>query len=157
MKPIKTGDYYEPEWKSFKQQLKDIYKGLKTLFWLAFLALLTFGAYAALEKAGWISHRKTTDILVDERWFLGEYRQCITTANSDGTIGALDCSAETKLTETHFHTMEIHYWGRIKRPEFVPPLTRPKSTEDIFDRIARATWLWRCQRKSESITCWAVN
>ncbi len=146
MRAIKTDDFSDPEWKSFKQQLRDIYKGLKTLFWLGVLGFLGWGGWLALDKSGWRSHNKDTDILVDDRWVVGEYRNCNATVNGDGTIAGLDCSSDPTQRSDRFHTMPTRFWGQVERTEFIP-----RASGD------RPMWLWRCQRKTESVTCWAVN
>src|ERR1700743_1623711 len=94
----------------------------------------------------WWRHNKDTDILSDDHWIVGEFRSCNATVNGDGTIAGLDCSSDPGKRSDHFHTMPTIFWGQIQRAKFIP-----------HSNVNELTWLWRCQRKTESMTCWAVN
>lgn len=131
-------------WESFVEGVKFLGKVLRVLFTLAFVGFMAFGGYAWVDELGWISHTKDTDILLDQNWIIGEYRQCLAAPDDSGAILHLICTNEFGSKPT-YHTLPVHFWGRIKR-------------RDIRVKIrSSGSWDWRCQRKNESVACWAIN
>ena len=130
-----------------------------------------FGLYAWLDESGWISHSHNTPTWIQGDWIVGEYRDCgmrtqMQPAPSDDlgklprmfcsqdAIGYVDFQLETTTIrhnsgiavgsvtddafDSYFHVLPVHYYGRIDR-----------QNKWVID--------WRCQRKSESLTCKALD
>lgn len=108
------------------------------------LIFVGVGAYAwkVLDHHGWVTHIQNTSVLIKGNWLQGEFRTCDGTLDGSGKQIALDCG-KNEGTE---HVMPVHYWGRIERPE---------KTGSGLSGLNLVTW--NCQRKSDSVTCWAID
>lgn len=101
------------------------------------------GGYKFLDSAGRVLHTSDTNFVIGQtEWLPGEYRECSAFAKPDGSIASLDCEQLfwDFSKPTSLHMFPTRYWGRIQRPE-----------------KARKDWRWRCQRRSDSVACWALN
>ena len=100
------------------------------------------GGYKFLDNAGRVPRTSDTNFVIGQtEWLPGEYRECSAFAKPDGSIASLDCEQLLDLPKpTSLHMFPTRYLGRIQRPE-----------------KARKDWRWRCQRRSDSVTCWALN
>jgi len=103
------------------------------------------GGYKLLDNAGRVPHTSDTNFVIGQtEWLPGEYRECWAFAKPDGSVASLNCLQvlwDLPNKPTSPHTFPTRYWGRIQRPE----------------HAARQDWRWRCQRRSDSVTCWALN
>lgn len=130
------------------------------------VVLIGFTAYESLDSAGWITHNHDTPVWIQGDWLVGEYRECdmqTATPVVEGkqydaddlkSLPRLFCARQphgfygwSEMTDGDvnwqanggdFHTLSVSYFGRIARPD---------------------RWLisWRCQRKSESLVCYALT
>ena len=102
----------------------------------------SIGGYKVLDSAGRAPHANDTNFVIGQtEWLPGEYRECSAFGKPDGSIASLDCEQLLDFPKlTSLHMFPTRYWGRIQRPE-----------------KARKDWRWRCQRRSDSVICWAVN
>ncbi len=124
-------------------------KGAKA--WLTgFAAIVLVGVMVgvprAIDNTGWLSHQRDTDMYFGSaEWSVGTYRDCAALPVRDGSILFLGCvmGAETYLTP---QTVPVTYWGKINRPD--------RYQAAISDLTA---WKWKCLRKKDAVTCWAVN
>jgi len=116
---------------------------IRFLLLLFIVGVGSIGGYRFLDNAGRFPHEVDTNFVIGEtEWLTGEYRECWALARGDGNIAMLDCEHISDLVKpNNFHTFSTRYWGRIRRPEYA----------------ARQVWSWRCQRRVESVTCWALN
>jgi len=116
---------------------------VRFLMLLLIVAAGAIGGYKLLDNAGRFPHTSSTNFVIGQtEWLLGEYRECWALAKPDGAIAMLDCEHISDLPKpSSFHTFLTRYWGRTRRPEYA----------------VRQDWQWRCQRRSDSITCWALN
>jgi hypothetical protein len=139
------------------------------------LGLLDSSLLVWLDSIGWIPHDHDTPVWIAGDWIVGEYRDCgmLTTTPPDGIVrseavglprmfcgkdwegqGIAEFEIAMPNTDdvTHviwgrgdwstlnsfFHVLPVQYYGRIDRPDYV-------------------FISWRCQRKSDSLTCKALN
>ncbi len=125
------------------------FKGAKP--WLAGLAVVaTVGLFvsvpAAIDNTGWLPHERVTPMYLGAAdWPAGTERNCVALPVKDGTIMFLGCvqGAETFITP---EDVNVTYWGKIKRPD---------RFQAAMENLS--AWKWRCRKKSDSVTCWAVN
>ena len=126
-----------------------------------FVVVCVGRGYEYLNDLGWIPHNHDTPIWIKGEWMQGEFRKCqmplpfsITSSAEtkfQGSPPLLFCNAEGDGIQEYlrdylpygkgsgaFHNLPVLYHGRIDRLEL-----RPIS--------------WKCQRGSESLTCWALN
>lgn len=124
-------------------------KGAKP--WLAGFAVIVIvglfvGVPAAIDNTGWLPHERDTAMYFGAgEWSVGTYRSCAALPVRDGSILFLSCveGAENYFTP---QTVSVTFWGKIKRPD------RFLAAMSDFSH-----WKWRCLRKNDSVTCWAVN
>jgi hypothetical protein len=116
---------------------------VKFLVLLFIVTAGSVGGYKFLDSAGRVPHASDTLFVIGQtEWPPGEYRECFAFAKPDGSVASLNCEQLWDFPKpTSDHTFPTRYWGRIQRPE----------------HAARQDWSWRCQRRSESVTCWALN
>lgn len=132
-------------------------------FWLGW-------AYSSADGSGWAPHSHDTPVWIGGDWMTGEYRICDMPGNLWGRIpksahllcssgdpraaqGVMPSEFHDELSsqeieqlnngswaglESHFHVLSIKYWGRI-------------------DRRDRYIFVWRCQRISNGLVCYAIN
>jgi hypothetical protein len=144
---------------------------------LLVVAALVYASYEALDDHGWIPHDHDTPVWIQGDWLVGEYRDCgmLTTTPPAGVVLSQTARAElprlfcgknwegegvdefenampdqTGATDalrgrgdwspfnSYFHVLPVRFFGRVERPD---------------------SWFvsWRCQRKSDSLTCKALN
>ena len=140
-----TNPTLKEHWQSFLEGVQFLFKVLRILFTIAVIGFFVIGGYKLADVSGWISHSKDTEILLSQNWILGEYRHCDAAPDKEGAIMWLVCTKEFDESKPSSHTMPVRYWGQIKR-------------QDVVARVqSSGSWEWRCQRKSESVTCWAIN
>lgn len=124
-------------------------KGAKP--WLAGFAVIVIvglfvGVPAAIDNTGWLPHERDTEMYFGAgEWSAGTYRDCAALPVRDGSILFLGC---VQGPENYFtpQTVRVTFWGKIKRPD--------RFQIAMSDLSA---WKWRCLRKSDAVTCWAVN
>lgn len=124
--------------------------GCAVLFVLFLLLVGGLNAFVSIDASGWFPHHFDTPILMGRsEWLIGEYRKCTATPDRKGNIAELECYIDTAgaLPDLTSREFAVKYWGRIERPD----------AERKMERETNWRWLWRCQRKAESFTCWAVN
>jgi hypothetical protein len=101
---------------------------------------------AALDNTGWLPHERDTDMYFGAAsWSAGAYRDCVALPVQDGSMLFLGCvdGAENYLTP---EPTRVTFWGKIKRPDRYQAAMSNLSA-----------WKWRCLKKKDSVTCWAVN
>lgn len=136
------------------------------------LIALPLALYGPLDRAGWILHSRNTPVWILEDWQVGEYRNCQmlgaaprlfcgslesagkggglsefigSVASDDFTIAfnaSMARNAKTDWTplSKYFHVLPVLYHRRIERPD---------RDRDLIS--------WLCQRKSDSLTCNALD
>lgn len=131
-----------------------------------------WNTYRVLDDLGWIEHDHDTPVWIKGEWLAAEYRVCqmpllpgqqlpdsahLLCGQGEGEnvqdkdawspdfIGSVPdhefwglMAGKWLAVETHFHVMPVNYWGRI-------------------DRSDQRMFLWRCQRKNNSLTCEALD
>lgn len=145
---LESARLHDPAGVSHRIILRVAEEGGKPEF-VRFLVLLfivtvgSVGGYKFLDNAGRVPHTSDTNFVIGQtEWLAGEYRECLAFAKPDGSIASLDCEHLSDFPKpSSFHTFPAKYWGRIQRPE----------------HAVRQDWTWRCQRRSDSVTCWALN
>jgi hypothetical protein len=103
--------------------------------------------YDAIDRTGWMSHNRDVVVHINGNWMVGEYRRCFADLDSltpKGALTELYCTRGFEGGSTH--ALPVLFWGRVERPDKIPGGGK-----------GFITWLWRCRRKAESLTCWAVN
>jgi hypothetical protein len=130
--------------------------GADTFVGIAILLVIGFvvwGMGAVIDDAGRVPHNHDTPVVIRHEWLVGEYRKCMMVTTTppvqDMKYSAAQLSELPKLyctddildtvtprEDIRAHLLPVKYWGRIDRPD---------------------SWLieWRCQRKEESLLCWA--
>ena len=144
-----------------------------------FIILLCLAGYAIFSayEGGWIPRNHDTPVWIAGDWIVGEYRDCgmltttpmdgitlsvaalaelprmfcgkdwedqgvaefeIAMPNPDGATNAITGRSDWSTFSSFFHVLPVQYFGRIDRPD------------SVFIS-------WRCQRKSDSLTCKALN
>lgn len=109
--------------------------------------------YKGANDAGYVSHSKITPVLTQSNWMVGEYRDCdVWWVQADGSIEALRCPTDAPLytDARNEHDLRVKYWGRTVRKDYI-------GTQASYDGKSGPMWLWRCQRRANGLTCWAVN
>jgi hypothetical protein len=105
-------------------------------------------AYQELDAAGWIPHRLDTTVYSGTAgWTSQETRDCVALPQKDGSIFFLGCVGRSAM-EAAPQALSVTYWGRIKRPAMFKTVLADPGIN---------SWRWRCRRKQDSLTCWAVN
>jgi hypothetical protein len=134
------------------EQLADFVHTQRTQALLAASLVLVFlvaclAGYYALDNAGKIPHTIDTPMYLGQAdWPDGTSRNCAALPQQDGSIYFLGC-VEGFENYTETQSVSVTYWGKTKRPDMFQAITQPGST----------TWQWRCQKKKDSLTCYAVN
>jgi hypothetical protein len=157
--------------------LKETATGWGCLILLCLLGYAIYGGYEWLNSAGWIPHDHDTPIWIQGEWMLGEYRKCQMQTTTPPTRVVLSSAVRAELPrlfcsenwdrdgltafmnalpspseridalfrggdwtefDREFHVLPVHYQGRV-------------------DRADAMFILWRCQRKSDSLECKALN
>ena len=114
----------------------------------AILAVLGTAAIISLDSAGWIPHRRKTEVYVGSApWDGKSMRKCAALPDQKGRIIFLGCVAGPEDFRTP-KQWTVTYWGKIRRPDRFEKLTTSFNMEG---------WKWRCQQNGDSLTCWAVN
>ena len=147
------------------------------IFAIGFVVELGLVTYQSVERSGYIPHSHDTPVWIQGDWLVGEYRDCgmltttppagvvlsqtaraelprlfcgknwegegvaefeIAMPDPDSATNALRGRSDWSAFEIYFHVLPVQYFGRIERPD---------------------SWFisWRCQRKSDSLTCKALN
>ncbi|MGI9101673.1 MAG: hypothetical protein ACR2IF_04425 [Terriglobales bacterium] len=110
------------------------------------LLLIAF-AWHTLDQAGWIPHQADTSMYAGaEQWPANEDRKCVALPRDDGNIFFLGCVGD-KESYADTESLPVTYWGRTRRPDRFQAV--------VSERLE--AWQWRCRRKDDSVTCWAVN
>jgi len=119
---------------------------------LAFLILLVLGGggialYHGADDSGWIPRTRDVEMYMGSDWLQGETRVCqaIQARKSDTyEINAIFCPGEIRGVPGHH--IPIRFWGRVSRPEILDvPMGEARSSR------------WRCSRKSDDFTCYAID
>jgi hypothetical protein len=165
-----------------RKTLYDFVKGIAFLFLIGLAFAFLYSGFTSLDQAGWITHNHDTPVWIQGDWLVGEYRDCQMRTKtvpeqrkdldsldklprlfcSQDADGLFDFQRATALVapppdvqappqgnmylftvtsselDHEFHTMPARYNGRI-------------------DREDKCVISWRCQRKSDSLTCNALN
>ncbi len=104
--------------------------------------------YGWLDDAGRVRHTQQTTLYTGtEAWLNGQERNCAAFPTGDGSILFLGCVKGTEDFSTPL-AQDVKFWGRVKRPDM--SLAMRTSPADN-------AWRWRCTRKDDDVTCWAVN
>jgi hypothetical protein len=152
------------------------WKTAKVLFrWaiaLAFVWGLAVVGYRAADRAGRVMHRHNTPVWIQGNWMVGEYRYCdmpvgaarlfcsnppggesglvafpegVSDEDAWNAIGAAynqNAQTDWSALEKYFHVLPVRFYGRLQRPE------RIRSREIVS---------WRCQRRTDTLTCTAPD
>ncbi len=112
------------------------------------MALLLAAAIGhGLDQAGWIPHHADTSMYAGtEEWPADQDRKCVALPRKDGDIFFLGCVGDRE-SYADTESLDVTYWGRTHRPD--------RFRAAMGERME--AWQWRCRRKDDSITCWAVN
>jgi hypothetical protein len=113
---------------------------------LAVLGSMIFGARDAADEAGWISHSRDTTITAQSDWLVGESKVCVSFPLDEEFAKLVDAEKGSVVQNINCdrgpdHKISITFWGRIVRT----------------DRRAASGVSWRCVKKSDSFTCYALN
>ena len=124
-----------------KRVLKKAEEFVGRFAWILLVAAMIAGVvlgYEKLDETGNISHDADVLVYINGNWMTGEYRGCfgVTDAKS-GKMLALDC-AESQGTIGH--ELPVTFYGEY-----------PTTNAAILS--GKQLWLWRCQRKTDSLTC----
>lgn len=130
-----------------RDDFREMWRVLKKLF--KFVAVVGIALYiviavfSAIDDAGWITRHSDTDMLIGNTvWMAGEFRTCHAQATPSGKIYDLDCRYPGEdYGDGREHTLPVRFWGRVERT----------------DVVSRGSWTWKCQRKEDSVICWAVD
>jgi len=141
--PSKPPKPFEPPKGPFWQELKDRLRWLRNIavfgFVIWILVVGVMSLYEGIDSSGWIQHQQETKVSWKggQNWIVGEYRNCSMASNS---TTELYCAGTDGLfgTDDPAHTLAVKYWGKIQR-----------TNATVYE--------WKCQRKEESLLCWAVN
>ncbi len=126
--------------------VRGVFNFLVVVAVLAFLGSMFYGGWEIANEAGWVSHERTTVITARADWLIGESKTCesfrltadaakLFNADENSVIQRINCDGGAE------HTISVTFWGRIVRP----------------DRRAIVGVNWRCVKKIDSFTCYALN
>jgi len=128
---------------------EDYVKSWKLVFYVVLVVVVVISVYDVLNRSGLIRHSGEAEISTEDEWAVGEYRTCTSLLvqgiptnflGQDGSQPHLSCSYDDVPNSPH-HAWTVHYWGRVERQEI----------RDI--RVVS----WKCQKRSDGLTCWARN
>ncbi len=128
-------------------------RGKTVTAWAVSAGLLLYFSvvfYQGRDEDGWIMHDANVDMLMSPEWLDGESRDCVAQMNPNNgayLVRGLRCPAWTRATEKH--TIPVAFWGQVER-------TKPNVTYYPDDGWHGATD-WRCVRKGNSFTCYAMD
>ena len=116
----------------------------KICFALVIVFAILYGGYGDLDGDGWMPHTRTVSVFMTPDWLQGESREChsaqLPGENNIPEVVSLYCPGDTSNTQGH--DLPVRFWGKVSRPE-------------AFN--ANRVNLWRCVRKSDEFTCYAVD
>ena len=122
------------------------------------LASCILAGWQWLDESGYVVHNHDTPVWIRGEWLIGEYRNC-SMLNKQDPFAADQLDSFPKLfcgtadqsfdefieyrsshdDQTPYHQLPVMYFGRIDR------------TASPYD------YLWRCQRKDDSLRCLAIS
>lgn len=114
--------------------------GFVCMLWFGwFLFAVGSDWYKIIDKSGWIQHQQDTKVAWKggQEWIIGEYRNC--SMAKDATT-ELYCAGTDGLfgTDDPVHLLTVRYWGKIQRAD-------------------KPVYEWKCERKEDSLLCWATD
>ena len=107
-------------------------------------------AYNVANDSGYIPHTRTVDLYMRGEWLQSENKTCVgfpkwSTLNDEVKLASLNCVPDS-LEGLQPHNIPVHFWGRIDRP----------GMKQGTLKVGRE-FTWRCTRKSDDFTCYAIN
>ncbi len=115
---------------------------------VAACAGVLMGFISILDANGQIPHTVDTSVYVGRgSWASGESRECVAFPAKDGSIFFLGC-VQGQGDYFTSEVMPVTYWGKTTRPDRAQMLREDPNLNG---------WHWRCQKKKDGVTCWAVN
>jgi hypothetical protein len=103
--------------------------------------------YATVDESGWIFHSRETAITARADWLIGENKTC-----TSYPLGA----DEAKLWKDKLNSV-THKINCDDGPEHEIAVTFLGRTERPDARAHDSGVQWRCVKRSESFTCYALN
>ena len=110
------------------------------------VAVLLWGQHACDRAGYWPRRQQARVYLGGAAWPKGQVRDCSALPREDGTIFFLGCVKGAEDFDDA-RAMTVIFWGRTERL-------------DRFRALHSASmegWEWRCRKRGESLTCYAVN
>ncbi len=133
------------------QQSLNVYKATpyKGIFLLVCLVLGGVASYDGLDDAGWIARTRNIDMNMAPNWMNNESRVCHSiqtfgSASKPAQLVSLYCPIDT--VQGPAHNLSIRLWGKVSRPDI-----------SGVEAFRGGKGLWRCARRGDDFTCWAIN
>jgi hypothetical protein len=101
-------------------------------------------AYTTANNAGWIQHTRTVDLLMEGNWLQNENRKCVSLYDDikGNTAKMTQVICPDTAGGEKPHNIPIKFWGKVEQPKMADGLP--------------ATF-WRCTRKGDDFTCYALD
>ena len=102
-----------------------------------FVVGLTYGAWMNLDEKGYIPHSRETSITAEPSWLVGENKACFAMPVGENH----DVTAAVICDKGPAHNIKIAFWGKVERDD-------PRAETGVG---------WKCVKKSDGFTCYALN
>ena len=116
--------------------LRDLWR----IIGVAVLLALGWIAYSLANEYGFVPHTRAVEAYMPNDWAIDENKTCqglyIERHGDERDLGVINCS-EKEYKSGSSRNINIKFWGKVSRTDLVNT--------------------WRCNRKPDGFTCYALN
>jgi hypothetical protein len=158
---------WKPGWQEWRQPIFGRYSNRVSriatpLCWLLILTAGPRYIYNLADSEGFIRHSEVTSVVLASDWMVGEYRECKAWMKFNGHLMKLFCptSVDSYTDGRNEHILQVDLWGRTTRADVQRRMAQWQNGRYVSveeSNAAEPLWMWKCQRTSDGLVCWAEN